>query len=135
MPEKTRQQPDETLQASLARAANKAATDAVVRYSELRGQHAERVAIHALQAAAPKLKAEFIAGLLGTSKTEAAGMAGAALAMLALNLVVTGSVIRRGGPVARVAAGMAAVGHVGFFWWKQARDRQIRNAVATKATP
>lgn len=135
MPEKTQQQPDETLQMSFYRAANKAATDAVVRHSTLRGNDAERVARYAVHEAEPKLKAAFIAGILGTSKTEAAGVAGGALAMLALNLVVAGSVIRRGGPVARVAAGAAGVGHVLFFWYSRARERQIRNAVATKATP
>lgn len=135
MPVKEQQQPDETLQMSLYRAANKAATDAVVRYSELRGADAERVARYAVHDAEPKLKAAFIAGILGTSKTEAAGLAAGALTMLALNLVVAGNVVRRGGPVVRVAAGATAVGHVAFFWYSRARQRRIRNAVAVRATP
>lgn len=118
---------------SMYRAANKAATDAVVRYSELRGEKAETVARYAVHAARPKLDAAYVAGVLNTSRTETVTVGAGALTMLALNLVVAGSVIRRGSLVARVAAGGALVGHVAFYWYSQARDRQLRNTVAMSA--
>jgi hypothetical protein len=126
---------DEALHLSLGRAADRAATAAVERNTGLRGDDAERVARHALHAARRQLEASYAARLLGTSQREAVTLASSAVAMLVLHLVVAGSVLRRGGPVGRAAAGAAAIGHLGFFWYAQARERKIRNVLAVKAQP
>lgn len=121
---------NQALRMSFYRAANQAATAAVTEHSPLRGEEAEIVGRRVVIAVEKPLNAAYTARVLGTSQTESVAVGVGAVAMLALNLVVAGSVVRRGGAVSRAAAGAALVGHLGFFWYSQARQRQIRSAVS-----
>jgi hypothetical protein len=133
MPEKARKEfGTESLVMTLNRAANRAALDAVVRHSELRGQAAERVARYAVHAAAPKIRAAQQAIILGTKTQEAIAVAAGAVALFAANLVVNVNVYRRGSWLGRGAAIVAIVGHTGMFLYSRIRDQQLHQAVAVR---
>lgn len=117
---------------SLVMTLNRAALDAVVRHSELRGEQAERVARYAVHAAAPKIRSAQQAIILGTKREEAIAVAGGALALLVANLVVNVNVYRSGSRIGRCAAVVAMVGHTGMFLYARVRDRQLHQAVAVR---
>jgi hypothetical protein len=117
------------LQAAIRRDAYQAAHAAVVKCSTLTGPAAQEVARKAVDAATPKIRAEYAAAVSGMSHREAVAGAAAVIGILTLDLVALGRSLRHGGRVARAATAAAIAGRVAVAGWARWRETRIRRAV------
>lgn len=124
----------ESVQAHFRAAADRAAHNAVVRHSELRGDQAKRVARHTVAAAAPALHAEHAAKLTKTSTREEVAGAVLVVAALALDLAAFTSMAIGGNRRTRLLAGAAGVAHTGLVLHVRHRKHRIRDAARAEAT-
>lgn len=112
-----------TIQEQLRAIADRAALDAVIRHSELRGIEAVRVARHAVTAAAPGLRAQYANQLANTSEQELITVGLLAVAGLAAETVALGTLFARGGRKSRLLAAGALATHAWIIAYGQRRKR------------
>jgi hypothetical protein len=120
--------PNDAMQARLRAGADKKALDAVIRYSDLRGEHALRVARHAVTAAAPELHTMYAQQMAGASANEAAVAGLMVLTAFTAEVGALVTLFRQGDRKAKALAAVGLATNTGMLVYGRLKRHRIRQA-------
>jgi hypothetical protein len=122
----------DALQARFRAAADEKALSAVIRYSDLRGEQALRVARQVVTAASPDLRTMYAQKMGGTSAKEATTAGMLITAAVAAEVAAYIALFRQAGPKTKVLAAGGLAMNMGMFAYGRFKQHQIRRSAVVE---